>query len=454
MESRKESTRVLLFWTAALVILAAQPGWSQWKVLNGPYAQCTIGPTNPYLLGTGLATLPDGRVLISTPKGLFWYPGLPSAPGQCPTTAPFLLKSDQYGRLTIGLDGNVYALNATNGKVNIVRVNLNSVVDNDTTLVSDTNGLDMTLDPYTGDLYFTADDDTIYRVANPTTCYPACKSEQWTTVSMAAFDGLAWSCDGKYLFAADQNTNELYRFDRQKGYISANIPGGPDGVAVGAAGTPLGGYVFTNNHDGTVTRLNLALTSQFNIVSGGARGDFLFVDGQGSLVAVQGQSDEHLQRLFSTIGGQWVKPGASLCSTLGCGARAVTTNQIDRPPCFDFDESVFANLVVTLSQTACGTCETCYTLNQSRSSLIALLNFLDPPKTCLDGLKAAANALYNSCPCNPNVNACAVPCTTCNNWQTELWMHPAVAREESALGVNLDSYDPELKVFLTEVSRK
>jgi len=159
------------------------------------------------------------------------------------------------------------------------------------------------------------------------------------------------------------------------------------------------------------------------------------------MVVVQG---DHLQRLSSTNGGQWVRPGSTLCSNLGCGAQAVTTPQIDQEQCLQGDETLDANLILTLSQSACGSCESCNVLNQARNTLSALLNTLDPPKHCLDSLKVTLQSLSQSCPCNPGPLGCGVvlppPCATCTS------------KAKFPLNFDLASYDPILQAFMRQAT--
>ena len=412
MKSQKTIASIVLFLAALAVGFDAQPSWSQW-VLHPPSAwkQCTITPG-----AGGLVVLPDGRVLVATGSGLAYFPSFPSDPSQCPTGTPVPLNSNTYNSLTLGLDGKVYAFKYPY-PFDLVSINPNTGLD--TVILSNLYGLGMALDPVTGDIYMsrTVSQDTIYKI---TGLYGGTPSwSVFVTVAGAAFDGLGWSCDGQYLFVASPDTDQLFRFDRSAGYISTSVPGGPDGIAVGAQGTPLAGYVFTNDRDGTVTRIFNGTTSlgpQFVIASdaGNGGGDFAFVDAQGAMIATQGG---HLERLSSTIGGQWVLPGSTLCADLRCGAKAATTPQIDseNQACLS---GLNANLVLTLSQSACGSCESCNILNQSRSTFVDLINSLDPPATCLDSLRVSANALYHSCPCNPAPGACVLRCSTCTNTTT------------------------------------
>jgi hypothetical protein len=440
MKKRDKVASIILFLATLAVGFDAQPGWSQW-LLHPPSAwkQCTIKPG-----AFGMAVLPDGRVLVATGTGLAYFPSFPADPSQCPTGSPIPLNSTNYNSLTIGLDGKVYAFKFPY-PFDFVSIDPNT--GKDTVIITYANGLGMALDPLTGDIYMssTITSSTIYRI---TGLYGGTPSMSAFASAEAGFDGLGWSCDGRYLFAASPATDQVFRFDRLGNHIFASLPAGtgPDGIAVGAEGTVLAGYFFTNDRDGTVTRIRNGASSlepQFVIASnaGNGGGDFAFVDAQGAMVAIQG---DHLERLSSTSGGKWVLPGSTLCSDLGCGAKAATTAQVDHEnqACLT---GLNADLVLTLSQSACGSCESCNTLNQARGTLEALLNSLDPPLSCLDGLKLTVHSLYHSCPCD--LKACPPPCVNCPNI-TKLSGGTCLAKTKLPLGLGLEFYDPVLQPFM------
>jgi hypothetical protein len=466
MKKRNKIASIVLFLAALAVGFDAQPSWCGWSYLYPPYnmSQCTI--TLPYS-PTGLVVLPDHRVLVATAGGLYYYTSFPSDPTQCPGPGdgPFVLNPSFYLSLTMGLDGKVYAL-LYHGTTDLVTVN----VYNGSFLVVPgglgINGYGMALDPLTGDLYMSGVGINPGKILRYCASCPQ-KVTTFADVPGVIFDGLAWSCDGRFLFVGspeindptNSKNNQVYRFTRPPSptYVIATLPGtiadhwGPDGIAVGAAGTAFAGFVFSNNNDGSVTQFTtapfgspLTIADQVPFVD---RGDFAFVDAQGAMVAIQGN---HLQRLSSLptgsfAGGQWVVPGSTLCSDLGCGAKAATTQQIDQDsPCLS---GLDANLVLTLSQSACGSCESCATLNQARGTLLALLNSLDPPRRCLDGLKLTLESLYLSCPCNCPAS-CVPPCQ-----ETKLsGGGTCIAQIKFPLGFDLESYDPILQAFMRKVS--
>ena len=265
------------------------------------------------------------------------------------------------------------------------------------------------------------------------------------------FDGLAWSCDGTRLVVASFGNDQIYQFDRYARTIQGfplSVPGTePDGVVFGAEGTSFAGYFFVNNENGTVSRIVNDGSRIETIASQGSGGDFVAVDTKGNLLLTQ---HDHVTLLSTvpgtpgTSGGQWVLPGSTQCSDLGCGAKAATIKQIDQDfPCLSGWD---ATLVLTLSQAACVDCAGCATLNQTRSTLLSLLNSLDPPRRCLDLLKATVTNMYLSCPCN-------CPCVPpdapgCNPGITKLSGGTCLAETKFLLGFDLEWYDRILQPFM------
>ena len=176
----------------------------------------------------------------------------------------------------------------------------------------------------------------------------------------------------------------------------------PDGIAFGAKGSIFEDYFFVNDEGKTVYKVALNGKAYTQIAAMGSKGDFVTVDPQGNLLLTQ---KTVITQLSSAAGGQWVLPGSTLCSSLRCGAMALTTPQIDNEnqSCLSgFD----ANLLITAVQAACSGCSGCSDLNQARTTLNDLINSLDGPLRCLDGLKATAEAVYASCPCGPSCSLC------------------------------------------------
>jgi hypothetical protein len=467
---RSKIASIVLFLAALVVGFDAQPGWGIVPVTG--YIACDIAtgfPGGTNAVG-GMVVLPDGTVLVAQ-----LYTGIYSfKPGSgCLASTPTLLSTSLYLGMAIGNDGQVYA-NAFDGTGNVYIVSPTTGLPTSTVLTG-VFGLGMALDPLTGDLYVTRCDATT--CAGPDIRYitgvyghhPTIHNFR-ITVTGARFDGLAWSCDGTRL-AAVSLSDEVFQFDRGAvTKLDKPVPTGtmPDGVAFGADGTPFAGYpgyFFVNNANGTVSKIAND-GSTYDIIascsqSGCLAGDFVAVDTKGNLLLTQVDRVTRLSTTASgtpgTSGGQWVLPGSTLCGDLGCGAKAATTTQFGIPspaaphPCLS---GLNAGLVLTLSQSACvdcagcAGCAGCATLNQARSTLLDLLNSLDPPRHCLDLLKSTLTNLYLACPCN-----CPCPSNdpNCNPSITALSGGTCLAQTKFPLGIDLESYDPILQAFMRRV---
>jgi hypothetical protein len=206
MKKRNKIASIVLFLAALAVGFDAQPSWCGWSYLYPPYnmSQCTI--TLPYS-PTGLVVLPDHRVLVATAGGLYYYTSFPSDPTQCPGPGdgPFVLNPNFYLSLTMGLDGKVYAL-LDHGTTDLVTVN----VYNGSYLVVPgglgINGYGMALDPLTGDLYMSGVGINPGKILRYCASCPQ-KVTTFADVPGVIFDGLAWSCDGRFLFVGSPEIN-------------------------------------------------------------------------------------------------------------------------------------------------------------------------------------------------------------------------------------------------------
>jgi hypothetical protein len=461
MKRRSKIASIVLFLAPLVVALDAQLGWSAFGVLDHlNYAQCDIilsKNVSPLFGPVGMVLLPDGRFLVggsfSATFGIYILPPLPTD-GSCPTTPPTPLTTSghSYGGMALGLDGKVYANSFYNGTGDLVTIDPNT--GHETVVYAGTQGIGLALDPLTGDLYFTQEKSgsvgpDVYRAYNLYTGNPGdVKVELFKHVPGKYFDGLAWSCDGTLLLLAsvgDDQIEQMDRFGNASTLVQLPSRSGPDGIAFGAEGTTLAGYFFVNANNGTVYKVPIANNgSEFTTIAGaGYRGDLAMVDLQGNLLLTQhdtsGSDDERITLLSSKTAGKWVLPGSSLCSDLGCGAKAATTQQIGREICLS---GLNAELLVTLAQSACGGgCESCNTLNQARSTLSDFLKSLGPPPNCLDSLKLTVESLSNSCPCG----CPPPPCVFCI---TKLSRGPRLAKAKFPLGFDLESYDPILQPFM------
>jgi hypothetical protein len=462
MKKRSKIASIVLFLAALVVGLDAQLGWCAFGTLATGYAQCDF-PSMVMGAGmVGMAVLPDGRLLVATAPGVAYYPALSPVGTTCPTVQPTWVNTADYVlALTVGLDGKIYAFKQSGPYpyiYDLVTVNPNTgVVTNVGPSTNNVDGLGLTLDPLSGDLFMThrSASTTVSRILHlydhqqPTIVF-------FGSAQGVLFDGLAWSCDGTTLLVASIYNN-IVKFTRAGGpgsllvTLPGGLPGGPDGIVFGASGTPLAGYAFSNNNNGSMYAIPLSNPNNFTpIATGGSGyGDWVSVDGQGNLLVIQ---EPHLTRISTStdpnsplFGGQWVLPGSSLCGDLGCGAKAATTTQFGIPspaaphPCLS---GLNAELLVTLSQSACVDCASCATLNQARATLLDLLNSLDPPRHCLDLLKSTLISLYESAPCGSNPCPCATCCTT------KLSVGPCMAKTKFPFGFDPESYDPILQPFM------
>lgn len=464
MKKRNNITSLVLFLTALAVGFCAQPGWCRFGTLNPAYTQCDVATVFGPSVG-GMVVLPGGTVLVATTgSGIYLFnPG-----STCSASTPAatqLSATSYYLGMALGLDGQVYA-NEFGGAGNVYIISPVTGLPISTVLTG-VFGLGMALDPLTGDLYVSrcvypggfcpgSDIRRISGLYGGTPTITTFVNPKGT----AAFDGLAWSCDGTRLISASHD-NTIYQWDRNGNIITGfplTVPpySIPDGIAFGRDGTALAGYFFVNNEQtpggaspGTVAKIKNDGSTYQIIASGGEEGDFVTVDAQGNLLLAQ---SDRVTRFSSNIGGQWVLPGSGLCSDLGCGAQAALSSCLL--------QSLDANLILTLSQSACGGgCESCAILNQARTTLISLLDALDGENRCLDPLKLTMTSLYSSCPCNPQqfhgVSICQISVQgggTGGGGGTDITkLSSDPAKTKPPFGLDLESYDPVLQTLVRSV---
>ncbi len=101
------------------------------------------------------------------------------------------------------------------------------------------------------------------------------------------YDGLTFSADGSRLYGAIGSS--IFVLDtatpEAAPLFSFNVPGGPDGVALGTGG--LAGQLYINSNNGSLYQYTLATSTLVEIASGGSRGDFVTVDPNGTLLLTQ-----------------------------------------------------------------------------------------------------------------------------------------------------------------------
>ena len=198
MRSRSKIASIVLFLAALAVGFNAQPGWGSFNFLRPGYTQCDFPDTGML----GMVVLPDGRVLVATAPGLAYFPRLSSAGTACPTAPPTVLNTAYVYSLTIGANGKVYAFRYDQVTTKRAFVTVDPSTGNISVVggFTDTDGLGLTLDPLTGDLFMTHVNDaqTVSRISHLYDAGPPTISS-FGYYTNARLDGLAWSCDGTTL---------------------------------------------------------------------------------------------------------------------------------------------------------------------------------------------------------------------------------------------------------------
>jgi hypothetical protein len=431
VKTRNKAVSVVLFLAALALGLDAQPGWSLFKPFdNINYTQCdiVIPGSKASILLVGIVVLPDGRVVAAglTGGGIYVFPPLPADGSACPTSSPVKLNPTRWYRgLALGLDGKIYA-NEALPTHDLVTIDPNN--GNQSVISAGLTGLALVLDPLTGDLYATDANSTpvimkisgIYPGQGPVVVNPT-----WATLTGKDLDGLAWSCDGTMLIAASSSTQELINIDRSGNYSPlVKFPGTPrpDGVAFGAEGTVLEGYMFVNNNDGSLYQVPIINNgSQFtSIGSNGYRGDFVAVDLQGNLLLTQhdivGTADDRITRVASKFGGKFELPGSTMCNGLHCLTRALAANacisilatSVESSPSSPPGKDIAGLVDAACTLNGCGKCQL---VKENLEALFARIR--DIGTACLAPLDLAAHTLYNSLPCTKTTWTDVSPCPSC-----------------------------------------
>ncbi len=213
--------------------------------------------------------------------------------------------------MTFGQDGGLYVVCQTTGSVvqldpstgGVIRVVVSGFVA--------PNGL--TTDPVSGAL-FVSDCNTheIYRIdpaTGTTTPYTA-------PGALACSDGMVFDAMG-VLYVSDHGNGHILRVDRTgASTVLTTLPGAPDGIALGAPGSPIAGSLFVNRNDGVISRVDLTQSppAVTDFATGGSRGDFILALPDGSLLA--DQSDRVVKitpgEFQPTPGGSGPAPPASV----------------------------------------------------------------------------------------------------------------------------------------------
>lgn len=140
------------------------------------------------------------------------------------------------------------------------------------------NALGISEDPLTGNLYWVSTGNTIKAV-----------TPDLLTIVDSSFannggftDGIFWNPDGSLLYTTDRSANSVDVFDRTGALTDSFALGHePDGIAFAS-----GGFVLTNNLDGTISRIAADGTVSL-FASGGFRGDLAHVGPDGAWYITQ-----------------------------------------------------------------------------------------------------------------------------------------------------------------------
>ncbi len=418
MKSRSRIANISLFLLAVSVLFAANLSWcssaftfAQGSILGG----CDIA--NLYTASPeGIVILPNGEVIVSAYNDQLYYFFLPTSLTPCstypPTATPLNPTSKLHVRgMALGLDNNVYAVDPGS---NLIQINPANGNIQKTVLAGVTGALGMALDPISGDLFVTRN---IYTGSNQGPYVYRISHLYSGTVSMSLFatiditqaglvDGLAFPCDGAYLMVAAPQTGDDKVFKINRSGVTTNTISyprgeGPDGIVFGAPGSALQNYAFTNDRNGNIYSIDLTTLKLAAVATGGGDGDFVSVDTRGDMLATQAGGVITAVYWKQGVGaGGFVLPGGALCSSLHCAAQAAAASG-----CLTGDQ---AATVAPLAVAACSTasCGGCAAVNLNLTSLITVLEGLDPPQTCLDPLLTAAKTMYGLCPCYPDFNKC------------------------------------------------
>jgi uncharacterized repeat protein (TIGR01451 family) len=187
--------------------------------------------------------------------------------------------------LTNGLNGNLY----TNTSAGVRQLDPNTAAPMGAPFGPAGNALGIAPDPQTGDLVYVGSNGTLFKVDENLTT-----SSTFSNVTTGDFvDGLAWSPDGNFLFAANRIPSfQLTILDRN-GNLVQNVPmtSEPDGISFHASPPK---FAVTNNTDGTMTRFDFPADdftqapAQSVFASGGFRGDLTQVGSDGCIYLTQG----------------------------------------------------------------------------------------------------------------------------------------------------------------------
>lgn len=183
----------------------------------------------------------------------------------------------------------------------------------------------LTVDPKTGLLYLSTHFGDISTI-DPTPPFTFRPRFRFVKLGAVSIDQIAWNCDGTQL-VANVSPNRVFSIKPDKTFkVLATLPPGtgPDGIAFGRPGTSFEGFVFTNNNNGTMTKID-AVTGAFSLFADSKpadrnRGDMLGVGPDGCMYVSQVDT---VVRICPELKPGFEKAGSTLCANLRCATDAV-----------------------------------------------------------------------------------------------------------------------------------
>ncbi len=277
--------------------------------IQSGYTAEVVG-TSPSFLG-GLAFAPDGDILANH----CGFSGSPLDRWDVQGGTTSVNGSNLYNRTSMSSNAGCGMTNHSDGYLysntgsGVVRLNADTGAMVGGAYGGSGNALGIAPDPLTGNLYWVQSSQTI-GVFDPIS----------NTVVNAAFannggftDGIYWNPDGSLLYTTDRTSFTVDVFNRSGSLVSSYALGHePDGIAF-----TLGGYVLTNNTDGTISIIDTSTGIVDLFASGGFRGDLSAVGIDGAWYITQAgtryengttSGDNSVVRIAAIGGGGFVPP--------------------------------------------------------------------------------------------------------------------------------------------------
>lgn len=284
-------TAICIALVASLLVLRPQSAQAAFATLASGFTQSdylTDFPNNgPFTSGpTGIVFAANGNILVidSNYDNLYSFPPTGGAAG-----TPLANIGGRPLGLTFGHDGALYVARQS-GDVEQIDPTTGGYIRTVASGLGVATGL--ATDPLSGDLFVSTQSANIYSSAPAILrIHPQDGSVvPYTAVgALSVPDGLTFDTSG-ILYVSDNDTGNIVRVDRTgASTVLTTLPGGPDGIAIGAAGSPLAGSLFVNRNDGELDRIDLTQSPPAVSVfaSGGSRGDLVAVSPDGYLFATQ-----------------------------------------------------------------------------------------------------------------------------------------------------------------------